>query len=202
MRIKKETETQRGVVIRKVIEDIPGGITLMGASLKSDTTEILAGAIVGEDPANPGQYHLVKTAKLQADATSSATSYKVLKNHQFKVGDIITTKDVANCKAYTITGIDTSNADYDTLTVGTTLGVAMTAANGVIFIEVAAEDASGGVSVPKYTPKAMTIRDVEIQSNGSNWVAAGVRVTAKESLLPYYVNADLKTRLGSNFIFI
>jgi hypothetical protein len=202
MEIKKTSETQIGVVIRKVMEDIPGGVNLMGSSLQTGTTEIAAGSLVGEDPSNPGKFYLVKTAKLQANATNTATTYRVLKAHQLKVGDFITTKDVVNCKAYAITAIDTTNASYDTLTVGTTLGVAMTAANGVVFIEAAAEDTSGGLSVLKYTPSAITLNAIEISTTVNAWVSAGLRVSVKESILPYYVNDDLKSRLGLNFIFL
>lgn len=202
MQIIKSSETQVTPCIVKVMADIPGGVLLMASSLKTGTTEIAAGSILGEDSANAGQYHLVKTAKLHADATNVATTYQVKKNHQLKVGNIITTKDVASCKAYAITEIDTTNATYDVLTVGTTLGVAMTAANGVVLIEVAAVDASGGVSVPKYTPKAVTIDTVAIVSGANAWVAAMIFGVVKEAIMPYYINSDLKSRLGENIKFI
>ncbi len=53
---------------------------------------------------------IVKTAVAQANAAASATSLKVLKGHLLKVGDKIA--------GSTISAIDTSNEDYDTLTVG------------------------------------------------------------------------------------
>jgi len=201
--IKKETETKENLCIMKVLEDIPGGVLLMASSLKSGTEEIGAGTIIGEDSGNAGQYHIVKTAKLQANATNSATDYRVLKGHQFKVADIISTKDVASCKAYAITSITETETAYDTLTVGTTLGVTMTAANGIVLVQVAAVDSSGGVSVPKYTPKAVTRDTVEVDESLNNiWVGAIVRGTFNESLLPFYVNTDLKDRLGARFLFL
>jgi hypothetical protein len=201
MQISKSSETKVNPCILRVMADIPGGVLLMASSLKAGTTEIGAGTLIGEDSSNAGQYHVVKTAKLQADATNSATDYRVKKGHQFKVGNVLTTKDVTNCKAFAITAITTTEADYDTLSVGTTLGVAMTAANGVVFVEAAAEK-TDGTAVPKYTPKAVTIDTVEIKSNGNHFVAAMIFGVVKESLLPFPVNSDLKSRLGVNVKFL
>lgn len=53
---------------------------------------------------------MVKTAVAQANAAANATSLKVLKGHALIVGDKVA--------GSTISAIDTSNADYDTLTVG------------------------------------------------------------------------------------
>lgn len=182
--------------------DIPGGVLLMKSSLKTTTTEVKAGTVIGEDASNAGQYHVVKTAKLQANATDSATGYRVLKNHEFVVGDIITTKDVDSCKAYAITEITTTETDYDTLTVGTTLGVAMTAADGVIFTQAATEDGTGGESTWKYVPKAIAAHTIEIISGDNHFVSAMIFGVVKESLLPFYVNSTLKAALGENIKFL
>lgn len=77
---------------------------------------------------------LVKTAKLQASATNSATAYKVFKGHLIKVGDYIAS--AVGGAAYAVTAIDSSNSDYDELTVGTTLGVVL-AAGAPIFVSTA-----------------------------------------------------------------
>jgi hypothetical protein len=201
--IRKTSETKEALCIQKVHEDIPGGVLMVAAALKSGTMEIPAGTVIGEDTASPGHWYIIKSVKLHADATNSATTYQVKKNHQLKVGNIITTKDVASTKGYAITAIDTSNADYDVLTVGTTLGTAMTAANGVVLIEIAAQDATGGAGVPKYTPKAVTRDTVDVDASLNNvWVGAITMGTFVESLLPYPVNTDLKTRLGARFLFV
>jgi len=202
--LKKETETKENLVFQKIHEDIPGGVLLMAASLKAGTTEVPAGTVIGEDASSPKHWHVVKSVLLHADAANNATTYQVKKNHQLKVGEIISTKDVASTKGYAITAIDTSNAAYDVLTVGTTLGTAMTAADGVILIQIAAEDTSGGAGVPKYNTRFAITRDtVEVSASGNNiWVGAVTMGTLVESLLPYPVSADLKTRLGARFLFV
>lgn len=56
-----------------------------------------------------------------ANAGGAATTYKVGKNNGFAVGDYLASGATGG-KAYAITAIDTTNADYDELTVGTTIG--------------------------------------------------------------------------------
>lgn len=61
------------------------------------------------------------SAVAQATAGGTATDYLVLKGHTLKVGDYLAS-GAAGGKAYAITAINTSNAAYDTITVGTTIG--------------------------------------------------------------------------------
>lgn len=58
-------------------------------------------------------------------------------------------------KAYAVTGIDSSEATHDTITVGTTLGEAVQV--GDALVEAKAQAASGAAF--KYEPKAMTAMD-------------------------------------------
>lgn len=64
-------------------------------------------------------------ATLYANATNSATTYQVKKGHIFKNGDYFSATPGGT--AYAITAIDTSNTAYDVVTIGTTLGTALTA---------------------------------------------------------------------------
>lgn len=65
----------------------------------------------------------VVTATLYANAGATDTVYQIKKLSGFKVGDYFAT-GAAGGKAYAITAIDTSNAAYDAVTVGTTIGAA------------------------------------------------------------------------------
>lgn len=56
-----------------------------------------------------------------ASAGAAATEYQVGKNNSFVVGDYLASGATGG-KAYAITAINTTNADYDILTVGTTIG--------------------------------------------------------------------------------
>ena len=62
------------------------------------------------------------TAKITTIAGAADVVYNVAKGSQFKVGDFLAL--VSGGKAYAITAINTSNASFDALTVGTTLGAA------------------------------------------------------------------------------
>jgi hypothetical protein len=62
----------------------------------------------------------VITGVVFANAGATATDYQVKKGHGFIVGQNFATK--TGNKAFPITAINTSNADYDVITVGTTIG--------------------------------------------------------------------------------
>lgn len=158
MNVKKTTEYQYMPFIVKELEDIQGGLSVALTDLRKDVDSVPPGAFIGVD--TDGLGHILKSAPLLANAANNATGYRIPKTHQFKTGLFVTSKDKSNVKAYAITAIDTSNADYDTITVGTTLGVALTAGDNLI--EVKAEDTSGGAGEIMYTPVGITKREIDI----------------------------------------
>ena len=117
LQVNKETETQYHPLFLKILEDIPGGITLVSADLKTVTEEIKAGALLGEDPSTAGKFHLVKTAKVYEAEAASGTALKVFKTHEFKAGDFITNGQVST----EITSITTTETLYDTINLTATL---------------------------------------------------------------------------------
>ena len=151
------------LVFKSKIEDIPGGITVAVKDLSQ--SRIYAGTPVGKD--ENGLYHVVKTAKIQT-ATDAATdtAYKVAKGHNFKIGDVL----ASGAKGYAITAIDTTAADYDLLTVGTTLGAA---AVGDILYE-GSKSAATGVTF-KYAPEALTGETFDVVEGDNHPVGAIVR---------------------------
>lgn len=196
----ESTEYQYFPFIVSELEDIPGGGVVALDDLKDAVTPVAPGAVVGED--SNGLWHLCKVATLYADAANDATTYQVEKGHQFVVGDIITSKDVSSCLGYAITDIDTTtNTTHDVITVGTSLGVAMTAANDVYLVQIAAQDAVGGAGVLKYTPRAFT--KTELDASKAN-EACGLlkRGTVKEALLAFPVPDCFKTALTSRVDFV
>lgn len=142
LKITRFTDSRFAKCILNRVADIPGGVTVKTAELGG--TALLEGtplAYLSTD----GLYHVCKTAKIVTDATSSATTYDVAKGHHFKVGDYFATEG-ANGQA--ITAINkTSSTTKDTITVGTTLGVAITAASATVAFE-----ATGNNKVVKYAP--------------------------------------------------
>jgi hypothetical protein len=145
-------------IFQKVLELAQGGFTLT-------TTGLVAGATIKKG--TPVLYSesartaiVCKRAVMQATATDSATDYKVLKGHHFAVGEIITTG--TNAAKYAITTITTTNADYDTIAVGTTLGVELTAGD-VIFQSSGTAGANGGALLS--TPNGLLYEDAVVGVN-------------------------------------
>lgn len=177
---KKDTKTKR--VFMHKIADIRGGVSVNVSELTQDY--LPEGTILSE-PVN-GICHVVKVAVLQADATNSATDYKVLKGHNFKVGDVIMLSTGA--KAYAITAITTTNSAYDTFTVGTTLGAAASA--GAFLMEAAEAGASG--SAFKYAPLALSGTGKVVEAGKNIDVDAWVIGVTKGNPLPAAVASVLK----------
>lgn len=127
----------------KDIQLAQGGFYLEKSGLP-DGTIVKAGTPMVFNEATRKATVLVTGVVVEA-AAADATTYKVAKGHSFKVGDNFAAKPSA--AAYPITGIDTSNADYDTITVGTTIGAIN--ANSMVFAstETGASNSSfGGVN--------------------------------------------------------
>lgn len=188
MYVKESSEYQNPLVIVNSIEDKVGGGTIAKADLVS-ADELKPGAVVGED-AN-GLLHVVKTLKVYEAATNTATSIKVFKGHEAKVGDVISNNKFAGASV-AITAINNSNADYDTITVGATIGVVLNI--GDVLVQANAT-AAAGAGVYKYTPVGITIAAVDL-TVANQGTGVMVRGTVKESLMPYPVNAGIKEKLS------
>ena len=166
MQNTKTTESRSDVVFQSVLETIPGGRTLAIADVEQDI--LYAGTPIGVDSNKLG--HIVKCAEMQATASDSATDYKVLKGHNFKVGDHICSAEGA--KAQTITAITTTETDYDTLTVGTSLGVEV--ADGAHLYQSASASQSTGSDL-KYDPEGLVGEDIDVTSGDNLLVSVVVR---------------------------
>lgn len=156
MNVKKTTEYQYMPFIVKELEDLVGGVSVALTDLRTDVDVVPPGAFIGID--SDGKGHVLKSGALLAIVGATAVTMRVPKTHQFVVGDVVTCKDKADVKAYAITGINTSNTAYDTLTVGTTLGVALAVGDNIISVK--EEDAVGGASVLKYDIVGISKREI------------------------------------------
>lgn len=125
MRVKETTYAGEIPVfqIDNATRSVQGGFTLDKANVSVGDV-IGRGAVIDFNEATRSA-KVVKTAKVTEAANNTATSYKVAKGHNFKVGDKFGAKN--------ITAIDTANADYDTVTVDATIGTAQ--ALGAVIIE-------------------------------------------------------------------
>lgn len=188
MEVTQSTEYQNPLVIIKEIEDLVGGGVIAKTPLAS-TDELKQGAIVAVDSNKLLQ--VFKTAEIHENETNTETEYKVKKTHEFKVGDFITDSGLDGA-AEAITVIDATHDDYDVLTVGTTLGHALTA--GECLVQATAQAAAGSAALKYATPEGITKNAADL-SKDNQVTAVLVRGTVNESNLPYPVDANVKALL-------
>jgi hypothetical protein len=173
----KKVNVTSGVPIWQTpVETAQGGFSLVTTGHTIDDV-IAAGAVVGFDESTR-LATVVKSATLHANATDSDENYDVEKGHGLIVGDYIAA--VVGGKAYAITAIDTSDPDFDTLTVGTTLAVALTAPTA-IFQSVATGATAGAYFV---TPKGLLYEDVTVAVGAS--ISVVLRGTVYARRIPAY----------------
>lgn len=180
---RKDVETKRVIMHR--IADIRGGVSVMITEINN--RDFLPEGTVISAPDDNSKCHVVKYAKVTANVADNATTIKVAKGHDFKVGDFVMA--ATGAKAYAISSINTSNASYDTITVGTTLGVAI-AADAYIY-QAAAESASN-TSAFKYAPFAITGTGRKIEEGGNIDVDAWIIAVTKGHTLPAPIASQLK----------
>lgn len=183
VRRRKDTATPR-VLLHKVA-DVRGGVSVATSELGGDY--LPEGAVLSA--AADGICHLVKVARVTAEVGATDTAIKVAKMHNFKVGDYVMAK--ADDKAYAITKIDTSAKDYDTITVGTTLGAI---AVGGFLTEAKAEatGASGSKSEIKYQPQSVNGTGKPVVAGSNLDTDAWVIGVTKGNALPDFIASALK----------
>lgn len=138
-----------------------------------------------------------------ADALAGSTTEKVrvAKSHYFAVGDVIT--KVGDGKTTpTISAIDTSNIDYDVLTLSAAY-TGLTAGDTIV----ESETAGSGNAAPKYTPNMIVGADREFNGKGIPTIDAAYEANVIITSLPYTIPADwieggvcLKTNHSIKFI--
>ena len=190
LKIERKDDSRVIKAILHRIADVPGGVTVkvadLGGSVLKEGTPV---AYLADD----AMYHVCKTALIVSDATNTATAYDVSKKHHFKVGDRFATE---GANGQLITAIDkTTNANKDVITLGTTLGVAITAASKTVAFE-----SSGADKTPKYAPTAIVGSNYDVVASDNIFADAWVMAVVREGIAPL-VNATLKGTLkGIHYI--
>ncbi|MBD2753791.1 hypothetical protein [Spirosoma validum] len=181
----KKTLINRGVAIwQKLWETAQSGFVLDATNLVADSV-IPAGSVIGYDELTRKAV-VLKAATLQANVTNTATDYPVLKGHLFKVGDFLAA--AKGSKAYAITAINTSNAAFDTLTIGTTLGSALS--TGAALFQSGTTGASNSSFITQ--PKGLLYTDVTVVPNAD--LAVILRGTVYARRIPA-VSDEIKAAL-------
>jgi hypothetical protein len=117
----KKTETFGDIPVYQQTHEVSqSGYTLDVAGLAAGSILPAGTVIIADDATRKAK--ALKTAKVVEVAASDALVYKVAKGSQIAVGDNIGFG--LKGKAYPVTAIDKSNANYDAVTVSTTLGAA------------------------------------------------------------------------------
>lgn len=145
----------------KYTENAQGGFTLEDDNFRAGD-DIPAGVPIGFNEATR-KAKVAKIAVMQSNATQTDTTYKVMKNHVLKAGMKVKFGSAAE---QTITQIDKTHADYDTITLQASLGVAV-AKDKVLFVN------DDGYS----TMKGLLYEGVTIGNNGLADVAVTIRGT-------------------------
>lgn len=191
--IRQKNNTRVVRAFTHKLADIAGGVNICVTDLTQTT--IPEGTPIGKG--TNGLYHVVKTAKAVAAATATATTYTVLKGHNFKAGDFIMV--ATGAKSYAITSVTTNadNSAYDDITVETALGKAVSA--GDVLMQAAASSASA--SAFKYAPVALTGEGYDVHSDGNIFANAWLIAVVKEDALETPVSDTIKNALtGVQFV--
>lgn len=158
--VRKYGEYQYMPFIINELVDKPGGGTLKIGDLDRSKGSIAPGFFVGETEA--GLLQMIVGAVLFADAANNAVNYKVKKGHQVKVGMFLA-GDAEGSKAYAVTKVVTTDAEFDTITLGTTLGVTLKA--GKSLYEVKEEDEVGDAGELQIKPLGIAKNEIDLSVN-------------------------------------
>jgi hypothetical protein len=182
----------------KNLEDVPGGLTLDADNNFETGQNVQKGEMVVYDESTRLAI-IAKLATVNANTSTPHTSIQVKKGHCLAVGDIIST-GADGGEAYAITAVDfTSSSDYDTLTVGTSIG-SLTAGD-VIWLSTGTGGATAGAA-----PAVNGFLKNDVKPSANDAVSVVVRGTVYERRLPgvyggYGVPSQFKTSLGDRILF-
>lgn len=145
-----EAPAPKPIIFEQVFAEKPGG-----GLLANHAYDVKCGMAVGLNA--DGKYQAIKAAVLSEDAASSATSIKVRKGSGVAVNDFLAT----GTKAVKVTKVDSSNANYDILTIS--LGVELKVGN-VVYQATAAADGSTTNAATPVVPTYIVGEDVPANS--------------------------------------
>lgn len=176
-------------------EDFPGGGTLDKTGLVSG---VLQRGVLGHFNEATRLFQVLSTLTVVEEAAADATTYKVAKmvneqSHLAKVGTVLAY--VKGGKSYAVTAIDSTNADYDVITLGTSLGV-IVPVGGVLFESATVGAATGAL---KIVPNGWLREDADVDDN--EFISVGRRGTLYERRLPFAVPQTVKDELKGLIVF-
>ena len=197
LQVLKETGVAYDPVFLKILEDIPGGVTIKTNRFPTDTKEIKKGALLNADATTAGLYNIIKTVRLTADADSNVTVLAVEPaDHLFKVGEYIQLNGGTSATIVVVAA--------DQITIESAL-VHVDTPSGTVLFEAAAAVTTGSAAL--YDTDAVLRDTIKVRETGvatlldNIFAAAVVRGTVDESELPYFVTDQSKTDLTARIRF-
>lgn len=170
-----------------------GGFTLDKTNLPDGIDFLPKGSLIAADFATRKAV-VVKNAVVKAAVEAAGVEIPVGKNNLLKVGDFVS-KAVGGT-SYAITAIDKSDADVDTVTVGTALGAL--AKGDILFASVESGATKGAEAA---VANGILIHDAFLEDQTT--LNIGLQIfEIKEANLPFGVSALNKVSLTSRFQFV
>lgn len=194
LQIKKEDGVVYDPVFLKILEDIPGGVTVRTNRFPTATKEIKKGALLNADAVSAGLYNVIKTVRATAAIGAGVTVIAIEPtDHLFKVGEFIFLYGVTSP---TITRVSTT-----AIAVIATLGDGLVASGAVLY-----EAADKATATALYAASAVLRDTIKVRDDKGNlldnlFAGAVVRGTVDESELPYFVTGQHKTDLTARIRF-
>jgi len=196
LQINKEDGVVYDPVFLKILEDIPGGVTVKTDRFPDAITEIKKGALLNADATTAGLYNIIKTLRATAAGVSGATVLAIEPtDHLFKVGEFIYLWGIT---ASTITRVSATAIAFTQ----TLLNTAGSVASGAVLYETA----TVATATAKYAANAVLRDTIKVRDEEGNLLdnlsaGAVVRGTVDESELPYFVSGQQKTDLTARIRF-
>jgi len=196
LQVKKDSGVKYDPVFLKILEDIPGGVTVKTNRFPSDTKEVKKGTLLNADATTAGLFNVIKTVKVAATLVSGASVVIVEPtDHLFKVGEYI---NLYGATASTITRVSTTAIAF-----GKALAFTGVIASGAILFEVG----TIATATVLYAASAFLRNTIQVREKGvatlldNVFAGAVVRGTVDESELPYFVTDADKTALTDRMRF-
>lgn len=191
LQVIKKTGVVYDPVFLKILEDIPGGITVATDRFPTATKEIKKGTLLNDG--GSGLWNVIKTVRTTAAGTTNTTILAIEPtDHLFVKGDFIF---LQGGTGGTIVRVSTTAIEVE---------VAHKAiASGAVLHQVAAVGASAAL----YDTDAILRDTIEVRKDGvatlldNIFAGAVVRGTVDESELPYFVTTQSKTDLTARIRF-
>jgi len=190
LQVNKESGVKYDPVFLKILEDIPGGVTIKTDRFPTTTKEIKKGTLLNDG--GSGLHNVIKTVRVTAAGVSGATVLAVEPiDHLFKVGENIflqgaTTGTIARVSSTAIA----VEAAHNVI------------ASGAVLYEAAAVDTATAL----YDASGILRDNVKVRDEEGNlldnlFAGAIVRGTVDESELPYFVTDQQKIDLTARIRF-